>query len=186
MLDYGINLIAQSNGKYICICPFHDDINPSMRIYPETGTFHCFGCGAGHSVFEFVMRMEGIEFKDALYRLAEKVGYTATFVLRDIEVKQIDENFITQRERIENTLHQKVRNIYEILYKANVSSKKVLYEHFDNLWRWYDKQQYLFNKKIFEGHNTAHLVVILYRFHEVFLRRLQKLENDLIGGSNAK
>jgi len=181
-LEYGLDLIQQTNGEYICVCPFHADVNPSMRIYPDTNTFHCFGCQAGASVFEFVMRMENIEFKDALYRLAERVGYNATFVLRDIKIHKIDENFATQRKRIEGTLHLRAKKIYETVRVAGIVPKKILYEYFDELWKWYDEQQYIFNKKLFKGHDPSQLVVILYRFYEAFLQKLQKVEYNLTQG----
>lgn len=39
-------------------CPFHGDQDPSLKIYPETGTFNCFGCGAAGDVIEFIERYE--------------------------------------------------------------------------------------------------------------------------------
>lgn len=184
VLDYGIDLIQQTNGEYICVCPFHDDVNPSMRVYPNTGTFHCFGCGAGHSVFEFVMRMENIEFKDALYLLAEKVGYSNTFVLCDIKIRQTDENFTIQREKIEDSLHKKTKKVYEDLYNSGIISKQKLYESFEGLWKWYDKQQYLFDKNLFQGGNVENLTLMLYKFYEAFLRKLYKLEQIIVQGEN--
>jgi DNA primase len=125
-LEYGIDLIQQTNSEYICLCPFHADVNPSMRIYSATNSFHCFGCQAGSSIFEFVMRMENIEFKDALYRLAERAGYNSIFVLRDIEIRQIDENFITQRDKIEKSLYTHAKIIYNALQETRHISKKEL------------------------------------------------------------
>lgn len=57
------------------LCPFHDDHNPSLVVYSDTGTFHCYGCGAHGDVFEFLMKMENLSFSEALEavrRLAPK------------------------------------------------------------------------------------------------------------------
>lgn len=46
-------------------CPFHPDKTPSLKIYKETESWHCFGCGAGSDIFDFVMSFEKIDFKRA-------------------------------------------------------------------------------------------------------------------------
>ena len=63
---------------YIC-CPFHREKTPSMKIYPEDGGFHCFGCGAHGSVIDFVMRLFDLSFQQAIVRLSSdfNLGLTA-------------------------------------------------------------------------------------------------------------
>ncbi|GAA4867506.1 DNA primase [Pseudonocardia benzenivorans] len=56
------------------LCPFHDEKTPSFNVRPTHGTFHCFGCGEGGSVIDFVMKIEVVGFVEAVERLAEKVG----------------------------------------------------------------------------------------------------------------
>ncbi len=57
-------------------CPFHSNTRtPAFVIWPETGTWRCFGeCNDGGDIFKFVMKKEGIDFKEALQRLAERAG----------------------------------------------------------------------------------------------------------------
>ncbi len=50
-------------------CCFHDDQIPSLAVFPETQTFHCFGCGKGGDVITFVMELEGFSFREALWVL---------------------------------------------------------------------------------------------------------------------
>lgn len=63
--SYGIDL-EEKGSSWMGLCPFHEDRNPSFSVDREKGLFHCFGCGAGGDVFDFVMAKEGVEFKEAL------------------------------------------------------------------------------------------------------------------------
>jgi DNA primase len=61
------------------LCPFHDEKTPSFNVRPTHGTFHCFGCGEGGSVIDFVMKIEHLGFVEAVERLADKVGVRLTY-----------------------------------------------------------------------------------------------------------
>jgi DNA primase len=51
----GESVAVKPKGReYVCLCPFHDDHNPSMRVIPAKQIFHCFVCGTGGDVFSFV------------------------------------------------------------------------------------------------------------------------------------
>ena len=56
------------------LCPFHGEKTPSFVISPDRQTFHCFGCGKGGSVFDFVMLYDHVDFAEALETLADRAG----------------------------------------------------------------------------------------------------------------
>ena len=56
------------------LCPFHTEKTPSFHVSPALNRFHCFGCGASGDAFAFLMRMEGLSFREAMRRLAERAG----------------------------------------------------------------------------------------------------------------
>ncbi|WP_285107401.1 DNA primase [Promicromonospora sp. MEB111] len=61
-------------GALVGLCPFHDERSPSFNVRPSVGRYHCFGCGEGGDVIEFVMKMDGLSFTEAIEYLAGKTG----------------------------------------------------------------------------------------------------------------
>ena len=79
-------------------CPFHNEKTPSFVVYPERGTWHCFGaCGEGGDVFSFIQRADNLTFSETLSRLAERAGVTMP------ETRRQDE---TERKAERRTLHR--------------------------------------------------------------------------------
>jgi DNA primase len=67
--------LKKAGRNYKGLCPFHAEKTPSFVVFPETGTWHCFGaCGTGGDVFTFVMKRENVGFGEALGMLAQRAG----------------------------------------------------------------------------------------------------------------
>jgi DNA primase len=62
--------------NYRGLCPFHTERSPSFYVNPERQSYHCFGCGAGGSAFNFVMAQERLEFPEAVRFLARRLNIT--------------------------------------------------------------------------------------------------------------
>lgn len=70
---------CRPNRSGFCHCPFPDhrgDRTASLKLYPEQGSFHCYGCGANGDIFDFVRKMEGCDFKTAYKKLGGEYGRT--------------------------------------------------------------------------------------------------------------
>lgn len=58
--------------EFVCLCPFHDDHRPSMRVYPDRQSFRCWSCNTGGDCFAFVMLHDRVDFHGALEVLAQR------------------------------------------------------------------------------------------------------------------
>jgi DNA primase len=68
--------LKRAGRNHVGLCPFHNEKTPSFSVNAERGFFHCFGCGVGGTVFDFVMRLEGLSFPEAVQSLARRYGVT--------------------------------------------------------------------------------------------------------------
>ena len=66
--------LRQRGHDFWCCCPIHDEKTPSCKIDPDKQLWYCFGCGAGGDVFDLIMKVDGLDFPDAVIKLAERAG----------------------------------------------------------------------------------------------------------------
>jgi DNA primase len=66
--------LKRAGRNFMGLCPFHAEKTPSFTVSEEKGIFHCFGCGAGGSVFHFLMQYDHLSFPEAVERVANRYG----------------------------------------------------------------------------------------------------------------
>ena len=103
--------LKKAGRNYTAPCPFHTERTPSFVVFPHTGTWRCFGaCGTGGDAFNFLMRKENLEFREALEMLAQEVGVN------------LDNNNDGQSERLR-------KGLYEINGAAALYFREMLQNH---------------------------------------------------------
>lgn len=71
--------VKKMGANYKCVCPFHDDRNPSMSISQSKQIFHCFACKAGGDAIKFVMDYEKLTYPEAIERIASLVNFSLEY-----------------------------------------------------------------------------------------------------------
>jgi DNA primase len=86
--------LRQQGGRWVGLCPFHEERTPSFSVNPAEKLYYCFGCEAGGDVFRFVQEKEGVEFPEAVEVLSERYGV-------ELEREQEDPKAEARRKRRE-------------------------------------------------------------------------------------
>lgn len=95
--------LRQAGSSYSGFCPFHDNKRtPALAVFPETGTWKCFGCGEGGDVYSYLMKREGWDFKETLEYLANRTGVVLEPITPQQQEKQ--EAFAKQRQLLEEAV----------------------------------------------------------------------------------
>lgn len=91
------------------LCPFHNEKSPSFTVNDDKGFYHCFGCGAHGSALDFLMNTEGLNFPEAVERLAVQAGM------------EVPQDTPEQRERVERR-----NTLYDVMEAACAYYEKML------------------------------------------------------------
>ena len=116
--------IKKSGRYYTGNCPFHNEKTPSFFIYPETNSFHCFGCGKHGDSISFVMEIDSMDYVSTLKKLADKFG---------IQIEYDSSNNFSENKN------------YEDYYKINEFAARFYYK---NMMENSTPKQYLLNRGI--------------------------------------
>lgn len=118
--------------KYVGLCPFHSEKDPSFTVDEDKQLFHCFGCGAGGDIFTLVMEKENLSFPEALRYLAQKYNLTlpqkkklspALLKLEEKLYKINEEALGFFRKNLFNT--QEGKNALDYLLKRGISNEVI-------------------------------------------------------------
>ncbi|MFO1093006.1 MAG: DNA primase [Planctomycetaceae bacterium] len=75
LVGESITLASRGGGReFVGLCPFHEDHDPSLRVYPDRQTYRCWACNSGGDCFTWVMEQERVEFREALEILARRAN----------------------------------------------------------------------------------------------------------------
>ncbi len=74
VISQRISLNKKGENRFIALCPFHSEKTPSFNVLDDKGFYHCFGCGKNGDIFNFVMEMDKLDFKQAVKLLSLQAG----------------------------------------------------------------------------------------------------------------
>lgn len=104
--------LKRKGRNYFGLCPFHNEKSPSFSVSPDKQIFHCFGCGVGGDVINFVKKIENIGFLDSVSLLAEKSG-----IQLPNDISKAEEENIKLKNRVYKINELAAKFYHENLYK---------------------------------------------------------------------
>ena len=111
--------LKKTGKNYQGLCPFHSEKTPSFMVSSDKQIFHCFGCGIGGNVFNFIMRYENISYPEAIKQLAVRANILIpTDSKKDFSNKEFKEREILYKNN--NTT-----NGFNLTYKINETNLKL-------------------------------------------------------------
>ena len=101
--------LKKSGKNYMGLCPFHEERSPSFSVAEDKQIFHCFGCGKGGTVFNFLQEIEGISFPESVKRVAELEQIPVEYNWTEAMETNSSEN---QQQRQLIQMHQKAADLF--------------------------------------------------------------------------
>lgn len=115
--------LTKKGKNYLCVCPFHDDHDPSMSISEDKQIYHCFVCNSGGNVFKFVQEYEKISFQESVAKVAKFAGIT-------LDDKYLKNNFVKKlspKQKLNNEILNKAIEYCEYELNTVVATKQKQY-----------------------------------------------------------
>lgn len=101
--------LKRKGRNMVGLCPFHGEKTPSFNIYTENNSFYCFGCGAGGDVITFIMKIENLDYIEAVRFLAQRAGM-------NMPENSYDDSMVQLRKRIFEANRESARFFHKMLY----------------------------------------------------------------------
>ncbi len=114
-------------------CPFHQEKTPSFSVSPTKGFYKCFGCGKGGTAFNFLMEMEGLNFPEAVQRVAEMSGVPLPEPIDDRQYEQNKKRKEEKKQLSDHVieLNKIALDFWEAELQANNPKAKVAREYLE-------------------------------------------------------
>ncbi|WP_346745579.1 DNA primase [uncultured Campylobacter sp.] len=116
--------LKKSGANFVCVCPFHDDKNPSMSVSPSRGIFHCFSCKAGGDAIKFVMDYEKLSYPEAVEKIAGLQNFTLNYV-RGGEPAKENKHILENANAFYRSLLYKTPSAVEYLYSRGITDELI-------------------------------------------------------------
>lgn len=116
--------LKKSGANFVCVCPFHDDKNPSMSVSPTRGIFHCFSCKAGGDAIKFVMDYEKLSYPEAVEKIARLQNFTLNYV-RGGEPAKENKHILENANAFYRSLLYKTPAAVEYLYSRGITDELI-------------------------------------------------------------
>jgi DNA primase len=117
--------IKKAGKNYTALCPFHAEDTPSFYIFPETQTYHCFGCSAHGDVINFIKEYENLNFIEALKKAASMAGVKLDLDIKS-KPKEIELNEAYLKITHENLLNLKRdHRVWKFLNKREINESTI-------------------------------------------------------------
>ena len=100
--------LRRSGRNLVGLCPFHHEKTASFNVYPENGSFYCFGCGVGGDVITFVRKIENLDYMEAVRFLANRAGM-------QVPEEQVDDTMAKLRARVLEINRETARFFHRVL-----------------------------------------------------------------------
>ena len=102
--------LTPKGGSLWGLCPFHGERTPSFHVVPEKQIYHCFGCGKGGGVINFVMEIENLPFPDAVRLLAKRAGLEVPEERGSADLRKKRERLLALNKEAARYFHETLRS----------------------------------------------------------------------------